>query len=156
MSLAGPPIICGFTAVARRVNIIAKKELFSIPVIGPFLHRGGAIPVDRSRSGGDLGAMRASISVLKHGGCFVIFPEGTRSSDGKRLPAKSGISLLAHKTGAPVLTARIFNSNNYTKLGKIVLKYGKVRRFEIKEGQDIKKAYLEFAESVMDDIFAID
>lgn len=155
LSLADPPAVCGFTGLVRKVSIIAKKELLSIPLIGPFLQKGGAIFVDRSKEGGDMGALRASLSVLRKGGCFVIFPEGTRSKDGKRLPAKSGVALFAHKTGAPVLAARIFNSNNYTKLGKIVLKYGNMRKFEVKDNMDLKQAYAEFSEKVLDDVFAI-
>ena len=155
ISNADPPALCGFTALRKKINILAKKELFSIPVVGTILKMGGAIPLDRKKDGGDVGALKAAFKILKEGRCLIIFPEGTRSKTGERLPAKTGIALFAHKTGAPVLSARIFNSNNWPKLGKIILKYGKLRRFEQKPGQDLKEAYAEFSEKIMDDIFEI-
>ena len=155
ISNADPPAICGFTGLKRKINILAKKELFSIPVIGKILIWGGAIPLDRQKAGGDLTALKNSLKILKEERCLILFPEGTRSKTGKRLKAKTGIALFAHKTGAPVLSVRIFNSNNWPKLGKIVLKYGKLRKFELKEGQPLDEAYAEFSEKIMDDIFEI-
>lgn len=154
LSLADPPALLSFVALRRRVSVMAKKELFSIPVLGWFILRWGAIPVDRKREGGDLGALRGCLAVLKKGGLLGIFPEGTRAK-GQKLQPKAGVALLAHKSGAPVVTARIFNSDNYTKLGKIRIKFGNVRRFEVPEGADVKQAYTDFSESLMTDIFSI-
>jgi len=154
LSNADPPALLSFAALVRRVNVMAKKELFSIPVLGWFILRWGAIPVDRAREGGDLGALRGALAALKNGGCLAIFPEGTRAR-GRTLPAKAGVAFLAHKSGAPVLTARIFNSDNFLKLGKITIKYGSVRRFEPAARADIRTAYAQFSESLMTDIFSI-
>ena len=154
LSNVDPPVLLSNTALVRKVNVMAKKELFSIPVMGWFIQRWGAIPVDRARAGGDLGALRGSLGALKKDGCLVIFPEGTRAR-GRKLPAKAGVAFLAHKSGAPVLTARIFNSDNFLKLGKITIKYGKVRHFEPAAGADLKAAYAQFSESLMSDIFSI-
>ena len=155
LSLADPPALLSHTALVRRVNVMAKKELFGIPVLGWFILRWGAIPVDRKREGGDLGALRASLGALKRNGLLAIFPEGTRAKGGSRLPAKTGVAFLAHKSGAPVLTARIFNSDNFAKLGKIRIKYGRLHRFEPAAGEDLKAAYTRFSEGLMDDIFSI-
>ena len=152
LSIADPPALLAFTALARRVNVMAKKELFSIPVLGWFILRWGAIPVDRKKEGGDRGALRGSLNVLKKNGLLTIFPEGTRAQ-GRKLQAKSGVAFLAHKSGAPVLTARIFNSDNFAKLGKITIKYGNITHFEPQE--DIKAAYAQFSESLLSDIFSI-
>ncbi|OGS10862.1 MAG: hypothetical protein A2234_01860 [Elusimicrobia bacterium RIFOXYA2_FULL_58_8] len=154
LSNVDPPALLSFTALVRRVNVMAKKELFAIPVLGWFILRWGAIPVDRNREGGDLGALRGALGALKKEGCLVIFPEGTRAR-GRKLPAKAGVGFLAHKSGAPVLTARIFNSDNFLKLGKITIKYGAVRRFEPAAHADPKTAYGQFSESLMSDIFSI-
>jgi 1-acyl-sn-glycerol-3-phosphate acyltransferase len=154
LSNADPPALLSFLALVRLPNIIAKKELFGIWPMGYFLNKWGAIPVDRSREGGDLGALRGSLTALKRGGCLVIFPEGTRAM-GRVLKPKPGVALLAHKTGAPVLCARIFNSENFAKLGKIKIKYGGVRRFEPPADGDLKAAYTRFSETVMADIFSI-
>ena len=154
LSNADPPALMSFTAIVRLPSVIAKKELFSFRPFGWFLRSVGAIPVDRRREGGDLGALRGCLSVLAGGGCLVIFPEGTRAL-GRKLRPKHGVALMAHKSGAPVLAARIFNSDNFSKLGKITIKYGGIRYFEPAENQDLRAAYESFSEAVMSDIFSI-
>jgi len=154
LSNADPPALLAFLALVRLPNIIAKKELFSIWPFGWFLNSWGAIPVDRRRTGGDLGALRGCLSALSAGGCLAIFPEGTRAM-GRVLKPKAGVALMAHKSGAPVLCARIFNSENFSKLGKITIKYGGVRRFEPPADGDLKAAYARFSETIMADIFSI-
>jgi 1-acyl-sn-glycerol-3-phosphate acyltransferase len=154
LSNADPPALLSFLALVRLPNIIAKKELFSIWPMGHFLNKWGAIPVDRRREGGDLGALRGCLTALGRGGCLVIFPEGTRAM-GRVLKPKPGVALMAHKSGAPVLCARIFNSENFAKLDKITIKYGGMRRFELPPDGDLKAAYTRFSEAVMADIFSI-
>lgn len=154
LSNADPPALLASIALVRLPNIIAKKELFSKWPFGWFLRSWGAIPVDRAREGGDLGALRGCLGALKNGGCLVIFPEGTRAK-GRKLAPKPGVALMAHKSGAPVLAARIFNSENFSKLGKITIKYGNLRSFEPPADGDLKAAYARFSESVMEDIFSI-
>lgn len=154
LSNADPPALLPQIARVRLPNIIAKKELFSTWPFGHFLNAWGAIPVDRVREGGDLGALRGCLTALKREGCLVIFPEGTRAK-GRVLKPKSGVALMAHKSGAPVLCARIFNSENFSKLGKITIKFGGMRAFEPPADGDLKAAYSAFSESVMADIFAI-
>ncbi len=154
LSNADPPALLSYTALVRLPNIIAKRELFSIPLLGWALRKWGAIPVDRARAGGDLGALRGCLTALKRGGCLVIFPEGTRAK-GRRLKPKPGVALMAHKSGAPVLCVRIFNSENFSKLGKITIKYGPMRTFEPPADGDLKSAYASFSEAVMSDIFSL-
>lgn len=154
LSYADPPAILPYIAALRPLRVLAKKELFKIWPSGPLLRALGVIPVDRKREGGDLGALRAAIDALNQGNCLVLFPEGTRAK-GRKLEPKAGVALLAHKTGAPVLPARIFNSENFLKLGKITIKFGNIRSFTPPQGIDRKEAYAEFSRSIMSDIFAI-
>lgn len=154
LSLADPPALTSSLALVRLPNVIAKKELFSYWPLSYFLPRWGAIPVDRARAGGDLGALRGCLTALKRDGCLIIFPEGTRAQ-GRVLKPKPGVALMAHKSGAPVLCARIFNSENFSKLGKITIVFGGLRRFEAPADGDLKAAYAGFSESVMSDIFSI-
>lgn len=154
LSNADPPALLSAIALVRLPNIIAKKELFSVWPFGYFLNSWGAIPVDRVREGGDLGALRGCLTALKREGCLVIFPEGTRAQ-GRKLKPKSGVALMAHKSGAPVLCARIFNSENFSKLGRITIKFGGIRRFEPPADGDLKAAYARFSEDVMTDIFSL-
>ncbi len=154
LSNSDPPALTSSLALVRLPNVIAKKELFSVWPIGWFLRRWGGIPVDRARAGGDLGALRGCLGALKKNGCLVIFPEGTRAM-GRKLKPKPGVALMAHKSGAPVLAARIFNSDNFSKLGKITIKYGTLRNFEPPADGDLKAAYARFSETLMSDIFSI-
>ncbi len=154
LSNADPPALLPQLARVRLPNIIAKKELFSLWPFGYFLNAWGAIPVDRAREGGDLGALRGCLTALRRDGCLVIFPEGTRAK-GRKLKPKPGVALMAHKSGAPVLCARIFNSENFSKLGKITIKFGGLRRFEPPADGDLKAAYARFSDDVMADIFSL-
>lgn len=93
------PIAIGY-ALRRPVSYMAKKELFKVPLLGSLLRGMCALPVDRGA--GDLAAMRASLQALKEGMAFGIFPQGTRSFK-QRLPFKNGVSLIALRSGAPVV-----------------------------------------------------
>jgi 1-acyl-sn-glycerol-3-phosphate acyltransferase len=154
LSNADPPALLSYVIPVRPSGVMAKKELFKIWPLGPLLRRYGVIAVDRYRVGGDLGALRAAMDTLKAGGCLVLFPEGTRAR-GRQLEPKAGAALLAHKTGAPVLPVRIFNTENFLKLGKITIKFGNIKNFSPAAGAERKEAYAEFSKSIMSDIFAI-
>ena len=154
LSNIDPPVVTCSIAQVRLPNVIAKKELFTIWPFGRILRGWGGIPVDRSREGGDLGALRGCLTALKRGGCLLIFPEGTRAL-GRKLKPKPGVAMMAHKSGAPVLPARIFNSENFSKLGKITIKYGIPRHFEPPADGDLKAAYARFTEVLMADIFSL-
>ena len=154
ISNADPPALMSHVVPVRHAAILTKKEMFAFPPLGRLFRSWGGIPVDRAREGGDLGALRSSIELLKAGGCLVLFPEGTRAK-GRKLDPKLGVALLAHKSGAPVLPARIFNTENFLKLGKITLKFGTPRSFNQSAEADRKSAYAEFSRAVMSDIFAI-
>lgn len=154
LSNADPPALLSNVALVRLPNVIAKKELFSVWPLSRLLPSWGGIPVDRKREGGDLGALRGCLTALKNGGCLAIFPEGTRAQ-GRKLKPKPGVALMAHKSGAPVLIARIFNSDNFSKLGKITIKYGGLKTFEPPADGDLKAAYARFSEEVMADIFSL-
>jgi 1-acyl-sn-glycerol-3-phosphate acyltransferase len=153
-SNADPPALMCSVVRVRPAGIMAKKEMFAFPPLGALFRSWKGIPVDRSREGGDLSALRSGMGLLKAGGCLVLFPEGTRAK-GRRLEPKLGVALLAHKTGAPVLPARIFNAENFSKLGKITITFGNPRSFSQSAETGSKEAYAEFSRTVMSDIFAI-
>ncbi|MBI4802270.1 MAG: 1-acyl-sn-glycerol-3-phosphate acyltransferase [Elusimicrobia bacterium] len=154
LSYADPPALLSYIFPVRSYSVMAKKELFKIWPLSAFLSKWGVIPVDRRREGGDLGALRSAIDTLKAGRCLVLFPEGTRAR-GRQLEPKAGVALLAHKTGAPVLAVRIFNTENFLKLGKITIKFGNMKNFTLAPGAARKEAYAEFSKSIMSEIFAI-
>ncbi len=151
-SNADPPALMSFLALKRSANILAKKELFSPSILGKAFSYFGAIPIDRQAVGGDISAMKKSLKVLKSGGCLVIFPQGTRSV-GKNVDPKQGAVFLAAKTGAAILPVKIFNTENFSKLGKIIVMFGKpiVYDFSVEE-----KDYGALSRNLMKEIFDLD
>jgi 1-acyl-sn-glycerol-3-phosphate acyltransferase len=105
-SYLDPPLVG--VACRKEVFYLARKTLFEKPVLGSLLPRINCIPVDRDR--GDVGAVRTLLRLLKEGKRVVVFPEGTRSKDGKLQPARGGLGLIIAKTLAPVVPVRIFGS----------------------------------------------
>jgi 1-acyl-sn-glycerol-3-phosphate acyltransferase len=105
-SFIDPPLVG--VACQKEIYYLARKSLFEKPVIGPILAQLNTVPVDRDR--GDVAAVRAILQILKSGNRVVVFPEGTRSSDGNLQPAKAGVGLIIAKSLAPVVPIRIFGS----------------------------------------------
>lgn len=93
-----PVFVC--MAVPRRVQWMAKKELF-IPPLRRFFHFLGAFPVDRQSGGRS--AIRDALSYLREGWALGIFPEGTRQRDRESGEAKSGAIMLAVRGDARIL-----------------------------------------------------
>lgn len=94
-----PPYLAMVTR--RQLHLMAKDELFRIPIFGPYIRAMGAFPVKRGAA--DRGAIRQAIEELKAGHVLGIFPEGTRAEPGTLLPAERGFALIAKQTGIPVV-----------------------------------------------------
>ena len=92
----------------RDIYFLARKSLFSWPLLGPIFPKINNIPVDRD--GSDMGALKTVIKVVRAGHGVALFPEGTRTRDGNLQPAKAGIGLVIAKTRAPVVPMRIFGA----------------------------------------------
>jgi 1-acyl-sn-glycerol-3-phosphate acyltransferase len=95
--------------LGRRIHWLGKKELFDWPIIGWVAANGGVHPVDRGAA--DIEAFRLAQRILDQGHVLFVFPEGTRSPDGRLQEARDGIALLALRTGAPVVPVAISGSN---------------------------------------------
>ena len=101
-----PPLVgC---QVARQMRFFARRTLWSHPVAGWWLDRTETIAVDRDS--GDVGAIKRVLQALQENRAVVLFPEGTRSPDGRFQRPKAGVGLLACKTGAPVVPCRVFGA----------------------------------------------
>jgi 1-acyl-sn-glycerol-3-phosphate acyltransferase len=113
-------------AIPRRVAILVKKELFRIPFLGPAMQMADFVGVDRA----DREAAAASVDVvverLKKGTSFVVYPEGTRSPDGRLRSFKRGTSLMAIEAGVPVVPVSIAGAQKVLPKGEWKIRGGEI------------------------------
>lgn len=102
-----PPIIGSF--VPRQVCFFARKSLWKPGIAAWWLDAVGTIPVDRD-GGQDVGAIKRVLRALAQEKVLILFPEGTRSPDGKLQTPKPGVGMIVCRTQVPVVPARIFGS----------------------------------------------
>lgn len=102
-------------SVPRQVSFMAKQELFSIPLLGPLLHRLGVFPVKRGQ--GDMVAIRKSLKVLKEQNVLGLFPEGTRSKTGELQKGLPGVALLMDKGQASVVPVKVSGTKHLLTKG---------------------------------------
>ena len=107
LSWLDPPAIG--VVLPRPIAYIARADLFEMPFLRWLLPRLYVIPVERGS--GDLAAVKAAIRALRNGMAFGIFPEGTRSRNGKLQPFKTGTAAIALRTGAQVVPLAVIGSD---------------------------------------------
>jgi len=147
----------------RDVHYLARKTLLQIPLLGKLLPHINVILVDRD--GNDMSALKTVIRTIKSGKGVVLFPEGTRSTDGDLHPAKAGIGLVIAKTRAPVQPMRLFGSyeafpkgSGHISLTPITVVIGEPINFTDAEldpathGDDERALYQHLANRVMEAI----
>ena len=150
VSVMDGPLIGVAAGPRRYMRGMGKQELFRIPVLGWWLRNTGQVPLERS---GDVKAMRWAVDLLKSGGCLLLFPEGTRSKDGKPGRPKAGVGFLAGLTGAQVVPTRSVNTDRFPKPAGLEVRFGAPLRFEGDAGD--RAQCLSFGQKVMDRIFAL-
>ncbi|MBZ5561902.1 MAG: 1-acyl-sn-glycerol-3-phosphate acyltransferase [Acidobacteriia bacterium] len=114
-------------AILPTVSIVAKKEFFRIPILNRAMLARGFIPVDRKHREAAIAAVNQAVRSLQAGHSFLVFPEGTRSRDGRLQPLKKGVFIMAMKVGAPILPVSISGSSKIMAKGKFVIHPGRVR-----------------------------
>ncbi|CAM3747962.1 lysophospholipid acyltransferase family protein [Cohnella lubricantis] len=97
-------------------KFLTKQELFDSPFSAWFNRTAGGIPIKRGSV--DTEAVDAAGQVLEHGGVLVVYPEGTRSKDGRIGFPRAGVSLLASRYQVPVVPIGILGSNAVLPIGK--------------------------------------
>ena len=103
LHLLDPPLVAA--ACRRRVHPMAKRELFETPLVGWFFWAYGAFPVRRFSA--DVGALRAARQHLRSGSVVLMFPEGTRTTQGGLQPALPGAAMVALLASAPIVPVAI-------------------------------------------------
>jgi 1-acyl-sn-glycerol-3-phosphate acyltransferase len=114
-------------ALPVQFRFVVKKELFKIPLFGFALYHAGYIPIDRSGGKAAMISLQKAAKRVKKGIPVVIFPEGTRSPDGRLMPFKMGGILIAIKAGCPIVPVAINGSHKVLPKGSIRIRPGRIR-----------------------------
>lgn len=120
-------IAVAFAKIPRNLRFVAKRILAYVPFIGLFLWRMGMVMVDRKDPKSAYEKLKAASEKLKRGDCFLAYPEGTRSSDGKILPFKRGSFVTAIQAGAAIVPVAIDGSGKVLPRGGFKLRPGPIR-----------------------------
>ena len=158
-SFLDPPLVG--SGLKRDINYLARESLFRFPGIGALLRSWNAVPVDRD--GGGAKGLKTILSRLLDGNGIILFPEGTRTLDGKLQPARSGIGLTVIKSTAPVVPVRVFGTfeaygkkHKFPRPHRVIVKYGRPMNFEILRAEvktcdkvRLKEIYQQVADEIM-------
>lgn len=152
ISAADPFLVSA--ATRNQISYMAKKELFSVPIVGSILRSAGSFPVDRKAS--DVGAIKKAIAILKSGGRVGIFPQGTRrpGESPRSTEIKNGAAMVAVRAGVDILPVFVHRKNNTPRLfRKTTVIIGKPIKFS-ELGYDPEKngEYTRIAELIFDEV----
>jgi 1-acyl-sn-glycerol-3-phosphate acyltransferase len=117
-----PPVL--IPLVPKRSSVLLKKELMKIPILSRAMQMANFVPVDRSNREAAISSIARAVDVLKDGINISIFPEGTRSRDGKLLPFKKGPFHLAIESGVDILPVTIYGTEKMLPKGRSSLRPG--------------------------------
>ncbi|MFL6214047.1 MAG: lysophospholipid acyltransferase family protein [Blastocatellia bacterium] len=115
------------TYLGRNPAYLAKKEVFKYPIFGYGIGLMGVVPVDRSNSPSAVESAKAATELLRKGKSYVVYPEGTRSPDGRLLPFKKGAFMMAIEAGVPVVPVTVSGATRIMPKAKIEVHPSTVR-----------------------------
>ena len=123
--------------VPRNVTFLAKSEYFTSPGLKGLIKKLtfialGQVPIDRAGGKRSDAAILTGLRLLEENHCVGIYPEGTRSPDGRLYKGRTGIARMAIESGAPVIPVAMFNTAEIQPTGQVV---PKVRRVEMVFGE---------------------
>jgi 1-acyl-sn-glycerol-3-phosphate acyltransferase len=158
-SFLDPPLVG--SALRRPINYLARESLFRFPGIGALLRSWNSVPVDRD--GGGAAGLKGILDRLLAGGGIILFPEGTRTRDGRLQPARSGIGLVVVKSDALVVPVRVYGTfkafgrhRKFPRPYRVAVKFGEPMRFEKLRAEAkncpkarLKEIYQEIADEIM-------
>ena len=151
-SILDPPVIGG--AARRQIYFLAKAELFRNPLFGWLFRALHARPV--RREGSDPRALRTAALLLEEGKALLIFPEGTRSLDGRLGEGKPGVGMLAITSGAPVVPAYVSGTlealpkgAGWPRRSQVSVSFGPALHFKAPISVGRKESYREAVEEMM-------
>lgn len=149
VSVLDPPVVGA--GAPRPLHFMAKAELFGVPLLGGLIRSLNAYPVERE--GADAGALRRALGLLEDGQALLVFPEGTRGSEGRLQSARAGAGMLAALSEAPVVPVYIQGTGRVLPRGasrprraRISVWYGPPLRFARTRGRG---RYQEISDQIM-------
>lgn len=124
-------------AIPRRVTFVAKAEYFTSPGIKGRLQRAffsgaGQVPIDRSSGTAAAGALATGLKILRQGELFGIYPEGTRSPDGRLYKGKTGIARMVLEAKVPIIPVAVIGTDEIAPQGKL---FGRIVRPHVRFGK---------------------
>ncbi len=124
-SFVDGPLLCWQNP--RNPRVIFKKQLMVIPILGWMMKFVGFVPVDRKGAGGgQAGIARAVRSIRERGDSFLVFPEGTRTRDGRLQPFRRGGFFLAVESGAPIVPVSVRGTWAMMPRGRASVRRGRI------------------------------
>jgi 1-acyl-sn-glycerol-3-phosphate acyltransferase len=123
-SSADAPAVVG--AIPRRIAILLKKSLFEYPIVGQAFHLAHFIPVERSKRDSAISSLGKAIDAMRAGQSFLIYPEGTRSPDGRLQPFKKGAVVMAIKSGVPIVPVACSGAHRVMEKRSLVIHPGEI------------------------------
>ena len=123
-SAADPPAIVG--AIPRRVAILLKESLFKWPIVGQAFQSAHFIPVNRGERESAIASVEKATEAMKKGQSFLIYPEGTRSPDGRLQEFKKGAVVMAIKAGVPIVPMVCSGAHHIMEKHSLVIHPGEI------------------------------
>ncbi|MEU2157110.1 lysophospholipid acyltransferase family protein [Streptomyces sp. NPDC019396] len=154
--------------IRRRITFLAKAEYFTGPGVkgrltAAFFRSAGQIPVDRSGKEAGQAAIREGLGVLGRGELLGIYPEGTRSHDGRLYKGKVGVAVMALRARVPVVPCAMVGTfevqppgQKLPKIKRVTIRFGEPLDFSRYEGLEDEKSVLRaVTDEIMYEILAL-
>ena len=148
-SSADAPAVVG--AIPRRISILLKRSLFDWPIVGQAFHLAHFIPVDRFNRESAIESLEKATEALRNGQSFLIYPEGTRSPDGRLQDLKKGTAVMGIKSGVPIVPIACSGAHHVMEKRKLKIRPGGIT-VEFLEPIDSTKYSLEEREVLLKEI----
>jgi len=123
-SSADAPAVVG--AIPRRIAVLLKASLFKWPIVGQAFWAVRFIPVKRSEHDSAIASLEKATAALKAGQSFLIYPEGTRSPDGRLQEFKKGAAIMAIKAGVPIVPMVCSGAHRIMEKRSLVIHPGEI------------------------------
>jgi 1-acyl-sn-glycerol-3-phosphate acyltransferase len=123
-SSADAPAVVG--AIPRRIAILLKRPLFKWPIAGQAFTLAHFVPVDRFNREAAIESIERATEALRQGQSFLIYPEGTRSPDGRLQEFKKGTAVMAIKSGVPIVPVACSGAHRVMEKRKLKIRPGEI------------------------------